>query len=386
MRAADFTKNRTGRLVPTDGGLVAFVPDPLPPKLAYTDDVLNAVAVASSACSSLSVAATQLESDLMVSGIIRSFLRKEATLSSRIEGTHTTLMNLLLFEQEDQLSAEAADSDTAEVLNYIAAQEEGLSRLARQPITLRMLRELHRVLLQGVRGRGKSPGHFRRDQVHLGASYSAPAEARYVPPPWRELADNLDNFEKFINAEDRMHPLLRISIAHYQFEAIHPFSDGNGRIGRLLIILMMCALNVVERPLVYPSAYLESRREEYYDRLLRVSTHGDWNGWVLFFLQGIALQAREALERCRSLMRLHDKYTAKFQHGNQPARLLKLIDLLFQHQSVSAAYVQQQLDCSKQTAQTYIQRLVSEGILVQLDERQRNRRFYAKELFEIIDA
>lgn len=385
MKKSDFSKAISGRLVETVEGLTAFVPADLPPKLNYSDDLLNAVTAAASNCSALSVAAERLGSDFLINGVMGTFLKKEAQLSSKIEGTHTTLMNVLLFEQDTARTVEP-DDDTEEVLNYIQAQNEGLDRLRNEPVSLRLLRDLHATLLRGVRGRNKAPGQFRRHQVHLGALGGNPHEARYVPPPPNQLLAGLDNLEKFINAEDNLHPLLRTGLTHYQFEAIHPFGDGNGRIGRLLIILLLCNLKVVERPLVYPSAFFERNRQEYYDRLLRVSTHGDWSGWLVFFLKGIAIQAREALERCQALSSLHTEYLQRFQKKHQPAQLLRLVDLLFKNPLVTARGVERELKCSPQTANGYISRLCEVGILVQLDDRQRNRRFYAKELFDIIDA
>jgi len=221
----------------------------------------------------------------------QALIRREAVLSSRIEGTRASLSDLVLFEVERPNGA--SDEDVREVYNYVAATEHVLDPNRRLPVSLSLLREAHRLLLTNVRGGHAMPGEFRRSQNWLGSPGATVETATYVPPPPERLWDCLDPFEKYLHAEQMLPPLLAIGTAHYQFEAIHPFLDGNGRVGRLLIVLLLVDWGLLPGALLDLSAYIEPRRDTYYDALLRVSTHGDWPGWFRFFLEVVERQARE---------------------------------------------------------------------------------------------
>ena len=306
MRASDFTDESPGRLVTTLEGVPGFVPNPLPPPLETDLDITNALVEARGALGYLSGVGQTLPNPLL---LIRPFLRKEAEASSRIEGTLTALSDLLLFEIDS--SREPEGSDASEIRNYVVALESGLKLLEELPVCLRFLRESHAILMEGVRGRSKSPGEFRRVQNWIGRGPIE--EATFVPPPVNEMRGAISEWEKFVHAESKIPPLIRLALLHYQFEAIHPFEDGNGRIGRLMIPILMCEWGLTPQPLLYLSVYFERNRRDYFDLLLAVSQLGRWKDWILFFLNGIEQQARDAAWRSRSLMDKWTEYRAAVQ-------------------------------------------------------------------------
>jgi Fic family protein len=274
----------------------------------------------------------------------------------------------------------ARRSDVREVSNYLRAHEYGLNRLNSLPLSLRLLRELHSRLMEGVRGQERQPGAFRRYQnyvaPHAGATID---EATYVPPPVPDMRERLDNLETFLHT-DELSPLVLAAIAHYQFEAIHPFGDGNGRVGRLLISLLLHARGLLPQPLLYLSAYFERTRAEYYGRLMRVSTHGDWTGWLRYFLSGVARQAREAVEDAERLLNLQSSYRDRLAaHRTRPAAQA-LLDRLFENPYVTARGASEYLAVSDPTARAAIGDLVERGILAEVTGRDWGRIYVAAEI------
>lgn len=310
-------------------------------------------------------------------------MRREAVLSSRIEGTLSSVSELFVFEVAPQ--EESLQSDVREVSNYVNALDYGLQSLERLPISLRLVRNLHEKLMQDVRGEKDRPGTFRRKQNWIGSQGCTLEEATYVPPPIVEMDQALDSWEKFVHDRKNIFPpLLQCAMLHYQFEAIHPFVDGNGRIGRLLILLLLQERGLLSHPLLYLSAYLEKNRSEYYDRLQAVSEHGDWEAWLLFFLRGVAEQSQDATETSQQILNLHKKYRDQLQKERVTASTLGLLDKLFVNPYITVPLASEKLGVTYPTAQKAVAGLLEAGILTEITERYRNRIYCAVDLLRVI--
>ncbi len=360
---------------------MAFVPDNLTLRLDWTPELVARLSGANLAIGQLHGIGLNLPNPNL---LITPFMRREAELSSRIEGTQSELRDIYLFEMHEP-ATEPNVTDVREVTNYVRALEHGLRRLNELPVCVRMIRELHQILLEGVRGESDKPGEFRNTQNWIGSKGSPIEQAGYIPPPPKQMIACLDVLEKFLNAPLGDIPLLVwLAMIHYQFEAIHPFRDGNGRIGRLLIILLMCAKKVLDKPLLYLSAYFERNRQQYYDRLLRVSTHGEWAEWVLFFLQGIIEQSTDAFERSRELLQLQEKYHSLIK-SKRSALQIKIADLLIERPVLTIPYVSRHFKVTYQTAKNNVGKFTKMGILKPLTIVKRNRAYVAEEVLEIIN-
>jgi len=392
MDPARFRDSPAGRLVrvgQAEAAYHAFVPAPLPPSLPLDADLWRALSAADRALGELAgLGRTLLNPHLL----IQPFIRREAVLSSRIEGTRTTLAGLYAFEagQLDLLGlpADALDHDAREVFNYVRALEYGLERLATLPLSGRFIRELHARLLEGVRGGYATPGESRTNQNWIGRPGSTLNSATYVPPPAAsgELADCLAAFERYLHAEDEYPPLVRLAFIHYQFEAIHPFGDGNGRLGRLLLTILLADWGLLPQPLLYLSAFFEDHRQDYYDLLLRVSERGDWSAWVLFFLSGVTEQARDAADRVKRLQDLQREWRERLAGVQGSGSLLRLVDELIATPLLTVGQAQRALGVTYRTAGLSVRKLVDAGVLRPLDERAYGRRFVADRVLEIISA
>jgi Fic family protein len=278
-----------------------------------------------------------------------------------------------------------ARGDVREVANYVRALDYGLDRLCELPLSMRLVNEIHAKLLTGVRGGERAPGQLRTRQVWISSEGTTIQEARFVAPPPGDLPELLGDWEKFLHEDLQVPPLIRCAMMHYQFEAIHPYVDGNGRIGRLLITLFLCAEDVLPTPLLYLSAYFEHHRNEYYDRLYDVSATGDWEHWLRFFLQGVAEQAKDALLRSRRVRTLQDKYRLALQEGGASGNALRLLDELFAHPFMTVPFAHQLLGISQQGARNILERLRQAGI-VRPDESKWPRVYVATELLQAIEA
>ena len=310
----------------------------------------------------------------------RPFIRQEAVLSSKIEGTRTTLDELYSFEAT-QSTRPASGSDALEVENYVRALDFGIERLNTLPVSLRLIRELHEHLFHDVRGEHLTPGEFRRSQNWVGPPGSTLETATYVPPPVEEMHLALNHLERFIHAGSDLPPLIRLGLIHYQFEAIHPFLDGNGRIGRLLISLLLCEWQLLTRPFLYLSAHFESSRPEYYARLLAVSEMNDWAGWLAYFLVGVAHRSREAMLRIDRLMIIRDRYRQLLQKERAAERLLRVVDFLIGQPIVTVRQVQHGIQASDfKVAQRYVDKLLDKRVLREVSGRARNRLYRADEI------
>jgi len=375
MDKESFTDNAAGRLVPHDGHL-AFVPDRLPPALDFTAELVAKLSSASSSVGLLAGTGRNLTNPAL---LISPYLRREAVLSSRIEGTMSTLADLY----EDEATG-SARGDVREVRNYLMAHEYGLTTLKELPLCLRLLRDVHKHLMEGVRGHERHPGSFRSYQNWIGRAPGAPiAEARYVPPPIDEMGIALKDFEGFLH-DETLPPLLVAALAHYQFEAIHPFGDGNGRVGRLLISLLLHERGLLPQPLLYISAYFERSGAEYYDRLLRVSTHGDWLGWLIYFLTGVEAQALAAVADAERLLNLQSRYHDLLSSARARQAAHQLVDRLFINPYVAAPRVAEALGVSAPTARAAIRDLEAQGIVHELTGRKWGQLFLADEVLEVV--
>jgi Fic family protein len=352
----------------------------LPPSLSFNLPLLRRLVDAERALGELAGFGRMLPNPHLLIG---PFLRREAVLSSRIEGTVTRLRQLFLFEVRPE--AEPEPADVTEVSNYVRALEYGLQRLKDLPVCLRLLREIHERLLEGVRGTDKKPGHFRDCQVIIGRHGQSLAEARYVPPLPGALNQLLRDFERFLNATTELPLVVQLALVHYQFEAIHPFMDGNGRIGRLLISLLLCQRGCLPQPLLYLSAYLERNNEAYRDHLLAVSQKGAWNEWIDFFAQGVAEQALDSIQRSRGLLDLWQKYRRRMQSVSQSSAVLRLVDELFASPVITISKAEQLLAISFRAAQLNIEKLQAEHVLKEITGKQRNRVYIAPEIMALLE-
>jgi Fic family protein len=310
--------------------------------------------------------------------LIGMFKRQEAVASSRIEGTQTTLVDLVLFEAFQE--GNSPIPDTQEVMNYVRALDFGLERLKTLPLSRRLICELHGILLHGVRGHEHTPGEFRRSQNFIGRPHCGIADATYVPPPPDELHPALDAFERYLQAPSQIPAVARLAMIHYQFEAIHPFQDGNGRVGRLLITLLLCAEGILPGPLLYLSEYIDRHREEYYRRLLRVSQNGEWSEWISFFVRGVAAQASDAVDRAETLLQLRDEYHRRLQRMKANARTLRLVDELLAAPAITIKRAATILETTWSVAVVHVNKLVAARIVRETTGRARNRVYVADEI------
>lgn len=322
--------------------------------------------------------------------LIGPFIRREAVLSSRIEGTQTDLPHLFAYEA-GQLALPGfeprpPESDMREVLNYVRALEYGLQRVNNLPVSLRLIREIHSKLMEGVRGEHAIPGEFRRSQNWIGTPGCTLNEATYVPPPSDALMDTLSGFERYLYTDDGLPPLIRLALIHYQFEAIHPFIDGNGRVGRLLITFLLVYWKLLPLPLLYLSAYFEQNREAYYQRLLEVSADGAWRQWIEFFLKGVVEQANDAILRTKRLQDLQSSWRERLSRARAAANLLRLADHLFQEPVITIPRAAEILGVTYAAAQSHVQKLVDEAILVPTGERSYRRTFVCPKILEVLTA
>jgi len=381
MQRTDFKESASGRLLRNERGYWAFVPNPLPPAIPASWELAAVTSQADRALSRLAGAGQNLPNPHL---LIHPFMRREAVLSSRIEGTQASLADLLLFEGSKENLQRTPD--VREVFNYVLALEQTRERMKKLPLSLRLIREMHARLLQGVRGERLTPGEFRRSQNWIGPPGCTLNEATFVPPPVTEMQHALGDLETYLHADSSFPPLIRLAMIHYQFEAIHPFLDGNGRIGRLLLVLLLELEGLLPLPLLYLSAYFERNRQEYYHHLLAVSQAGAWERWITFFLRGVTEQAQDALRRSQRLLDLRQQYTKRFQSARSSGLLQKLVDQLFSSPAISIGMAASVLGITWTAAQHHVRNLVLAGILKQVGSGKRNRLFMASKILAILEA
>lgn len=359
---------RAGRYIQQLTGYKAFVPEGLPPNpdIEFDGELRTLLSAADRDIARLDAIATLLPNpDLFVA----MYVRHEAVLSSQIEGTQSTLEDVLAFEAQG--TSKDTPKDVEEVINYVRAMNHGLRRLNELPLSLRLLKEIHGELMQNVRGGEKTPGEFRTSQNWIGSAGSTLANASFVPPPPHELMNALGMLEKFLHEGKSTVPLLiRCGLAHAQFETIHPFLDGNGRVGRLLITLILCEEQALSRPLLYLSVFLKAHRSEYYDRLTAIREHGHWEQWLKFFLRGVSQTARAATQTATDIVKMREAHRNALMKS---PKALKLLDSLFQQPLVSPKRIAEIVGCTHPTAVKLARDLEERGWLREVTGFERNR-------------
>jgi Fic family protein len=372
-----FTDNKTGTLVPistSSGKDIAFVPHPLPPDWNFPSALWPLLAEAKQELGTLNGIGRTLPNPNL---LLQPLQRREAIRSSQLEGTVATPQELLLFElgPEDTKGPRDKIDTWAEVHNFRRSLQLGFSQLSELPLSLRLTRNMHRVLLEGVRGQDKSPGEFRSQQNQIGS------DRRFIPPPVNEMHACLDHFEKYLHADSHQYdPLVRAFLAHYQFEAIHPFMDGNGRVGRALISLMIHVWCEHRFPWLYMSPYFDQYRDEYYECLFAVSTRGAWSQWIEYCLRGVVLQCRDATQRCELLSTLKEDYH-RMMEGASP-RIHPIIEELFGLPMLTVPSVAERFNITYPTALSDIEKLEQSGIL-RLMDNTRPKKYVATKIFDI---
>ena len=382
MDPKDFQNQEAGKVIRTQTGFWVYLPHPLPPDITWS---LSLVSALSNAERDLSRLATLVGNFPFPRLLIQPFIRNEAVISSRIEGTRASLEDVYTFETA-QLSFLEQTNDVREVYNYVRAMDYGLERLKTLPVSLRLIREIHEKLLENVRGGSLNPGEFRRSQNWIGPTGSTPSTAPYVPPPVEEMHQALDALEKFIHVDTQIPPLVRVGMIHYQFEAIHPFLDGNGRVGRLLIALLLCEWGLLPQPLLNLSTYIEHYRQEYYDLLLAVSQKGAWESWLEFFLRGISEQSQDGVFRMQCLRDLRTKYQIIVDKDRNPERMSTVMDFLFTRPILSVRQASDGLGIPFKTARDYIEKLEQAGILREITGHARNRIYQSDEILKAVQG
>jgi Fic family protein len=372
---------RAGAYEAQEWGYRAFIPKRLPPDPPLTFDVSLATLLsdAASALGRLDGVASNLPGEGLFLGM---YATREAVLSTRIEGTQASLVEVLTAQTD---AKETRSADLREAQNYLIAMYHGLDRLASLPLSLRLLREIHAKLLDGTRGAHRNPGEFRTTQNWIGAPGSDLTTARFVPPPPGKMKTALGDLEVFLHSEETMPALIRVALAHAQFETIHPFLDGNGRVGRLLITFLLCTYGVLQAPLLYLSSYLEANRRDYYEHLQAVRDAGDWEGWVRFFLRGVADVAREATDTARDILGLRESHRQLIMDelGKGAGRGLQLLESLYQQPVVTNRSVAETLGIAPANATPLVGRLVDLRLLQEITGQRRNRRYVYRQYLDL---
>jgi Fic family protein len=365
---------RSGRYVRQSTGYRAFIPAPLPPQPA-----VSLVGTLQALLSEADRALGRLDGSIQTLPnpdlFVFMYVRKEAVLSSQIEGTQSSLQDLLAAEAK--VLAPDRPHDVAEVVNYVGAVNYGLGRLPELPVSVRLIREIHERLLQGVRGSHLTPGELRRSQNWIGPGGCTLADATYVPPPPEVVPEALSDLERFLHNQDDIPLLIKIGLAHAQFETIHPFLDGNGRVGRLLIAFLLCERRVLLKPVLYLSHYFKRHRQAYYEHLQAVRDAGDWEGWLAFFLRGVAEVSAQATETARRILLLREDHRTRItEHlGRAAGNGHKVLESLYDRPIVAVTDVQALLGTTYAGANQIVSRLASLGVLTEVTGQKRHRRF-----------
>lgn len=359
-------------------GYTAFIPNPLPPEINWTINLSRALSDADRLIGKLAGEGRQLPNPHL---LMRPFIRREAVLSSRIEGTQATLGELLA--KEAGANVDRSPDELREVANYVVALEYGIKRLKTLPLSLRLVRELHEHLMKGVRGGHATPGEFRRTQNWIGKPGSTLTNASYIPPPPHELMNCLGEFEKFLH-DKTLPPLVQVALIHYQFEAIHPFLDGNGRVGRLLITLFLIERNVLPTPLLYLSAFFEATRRDYYDMLTGIHEHCRWEDWLEYFFNGVARQSEDALSRAERINRKLSEWSKSIADASSKTPS-SVLDMIAANPFITVKNAAKKLNVAFTTAQRAIDKLEKLKILKKESDAKRDRVYCAKDILNILE-
>ena len=377
-------QNRAGRYVSQPGGYRAFIPEPLPPKppIELRGELQNVLSEADRALGRLDGSITTLPyPDLFIA----MYVRKEAVLSSQIEGTQSSLQDVLAAEADVFLPGRPQDVD--EVFNYVRAMNHGLRRLEDLPLSVRLLREIHAELLVGARGRDKTPGELRTTQNWIGTAGTPLSDAVFVPPPPHEVSDALSRLERFIHDGSPLPLLIRVGLAHSQFETIHPFVDGNGRLGRLLITFMLCEQGALQKPVLYLSHFFKQHHQEYYDRLQSVRDRGSWEEWLTFFLRGVREVSLQAADTARKILTSREDHRKILTDhlGRSTANGMRVLESLYRRPYVSVDDIRGIIGTTFAAANNLVARLVGHGILHEVTGQKRNRRFVYRDYINLFE-
>lgn len=365
-------------------GYKSFVPAKLPPEppIQFDIEMQNLLSLADRKLGRLDGITQILPNPEL---FVAMYVRKEAVLSSQIEGTQASFVDILSAEY-NQLDDQRQD-DIGEVVNYVLAMDWGLKELERLPLSLRLIRKIHEKLLQGTRGSHRNPGEFRASQNWIGPAGCTLNTATFVPPTVPDMRVALGDLENYMHQEDDMPALIKIALIHAQFETIHPFLDGNGRMGRLMITFWLCQQEILTKPLLYLSYYFKKNRTEYYDRLMDVRKKGDWEGWIKFFLRGVAEVADEATTSAKAIINLKDYFSRKlYERENSNSNYQRLLDNLFEHPFIKRHDVEELLGVSNPTAGNIIDIFCKEGILMDASpDKSRNKLYEFKAYLSILE-
>ncbi|MHC5059699.1 MAG: Fic family protein [Planctomycetota bacterium] len=379
-------EHRAGQYQSQPGGYRAFIPKPLPPDppIVMDEELAYLLSLADRAVGRLDASTDNVpDPDFFVYG----YVLREAAPSSQIEGTVATIDDVFNAQAQAPAKPKTPD-DVDEIVNYVDAMNYGLDRQKKDnfPLSLRLIREIHAKLLKGVRGEHREPGRFRRDQNWIGPKGCTLETATFVPPPANQIMDLLTNMEKFIHDQDRVLPLIKTALIHAQFETIHPFRDGNGRIGRLLITLFLCQQTILRRPLLYLSHYFKANRPLYYESLQAIRDTGNWEIWIKFFLRGVHSVAKSATETARDIISLqeNDRRLIESKLGQASGKALELLHKLYRRPFVSPKNVTDMINVTPATANNLIRKFVELGILHQRGQRKRNRIFSYQKYYDLL--
>lgn len=374
----DIKNSPSGKIIKSVKGYSAYIPNPLPPKINWNDQLVNSLSRANFLLGKLAREGAMLPNPHL---LLKPFVTREAVLSSQIEGTNATIGEVFAYKAGVQPSSNLGDLQ--EVVNYISALDFGLERLNELPLSLRLIKEIHFHLMQKVRGSHATPGEFRTSQNWIGLPGCTLNSAKFVPPPVDYLMDCLSKFELFLHNQS-LPSLIHIALCHYQFEAIHPFLDGNGRVGRLLISLLLIEQKILPSPLLYLSAFFQATRETYYKLLFEVSSKGAWHEWLNYFLNGIALQSEDVLYRAQKINNLLTDWKIKVASGASDVPIA-VAEYCAVNPYFTINKVANDLQIAYSTAQRGVSKLLSENIIYQVGENKRDKVYCAKRILEILE-
>ena len=375
------TEARSGVYVNQGAGVKAFIPKPLPPQIHYDSGLRNFLSEADTSLAELNGLTTYLPNNNM---FIYIFIRKEALLSSQIEGTQATMEGFL--EYENNIKNNENPDDIEEVANYVKAMNYGIERLKEFPMSLRLFKEIHRILLHGTRGNGKDPGEFRRTQNWIGPANSSISTATFVPPPPNLVIEKLGELESFIYEDDNIPYLIKAALIHAQFQTIHPFLDGNGRLGRLLITFFLYWKGRLNHPVLYMSYFFKQHKSEYYEHLMDIRNRGLWEKWIQFFLKGVIESSETGLNIAKQILNLQKKYETSFDKNPKAHKnSYRFLKILFDHPYMTVKQVQDLFDITYTPAQNLIKQFVDMGVLSELKEKSTKTKVYSfREYLELI--
>ena len=374
----DIQQSISGRIVKSPKGYNFYIPNPLPPKIKWTDQLVNTLSRADYLLGKLSREGSKLPNPNL---LMRPFITREAVLSSKIEGTHATIGEILAHNAG--ISVKQNPDDLQEVQNYITALNFGLRRLSDLPLSLRLIKEIHKYLMQGVRGSHATPGEFRTSQNWIGSPGCTLNTAKFVPPPSDNLMECLGELEKFLYNR-QLPSLVHIALSHYQFETIHPFLDGNGRVGRLLITLSLIEQNMLPSPLLYLSAFFEATRDEYYKQLFNVSVKGTWEDWLIYFLNGVAVQSEDALSRSMRINHLLNKW--KLQVTNNASNVpVMIVEYCAVNPYLTIKKIVEEFKIAYSTAERGVRKLLDNHIITQISGNKRDKVYCATKILSILE-